>query len=394
MVKENYKMMIKKRLAISNILMLLIPIMLIALIAGISLERFAEASHTQLMIYQKAFVNGGAKGFEKGLEFMLYDMKFRIMWLVGIVLFTAVGIVALTNRVLTKRLAKSILIPLDLLRNGSNQIKEGNLDFELKYEGKDEFAQVCSDFNEMRLRLKDLVQTQLRYEEERKELVAGVSHDLRTPVTVIKGYVEGIRDGIADTPEKQRDYLDTIYEKACDLDSLIDSLSIFSKMDMGHYPFLFEKVKSSFYFSEYFSKIKEEFQLKGLEVSFENDCKDDLYIQIDKKEMNRVLVNILENSVKYKVAEMGHVKAHLEQIGSNVVLKMTDDGPGVEPENLSKLFTQFYRTDSSRTNPHEGSGLGLAIAKHIVNAHGGTIIAQNNNGLEMVITLSVMKEED
>lgn len=373
--------------------MLVIPIVLIVIIASISIEGFTDAYRSQLLAYQQEFINGGHKGLEIGIEVMLSNMKALIISYLGAVLLMAVAIIAITNKILTTRFAKSILAPLNDLRYASNQIKEGNLDFELKYEGKDEFKQVCTDFDEMRLRLKDLVETQLRYEADRKDLVADISHDLRTPLTTIKGYAEGLRDGVANTPEKQKLYLNTIYDKACSMESLVDSLALFSRMDTNTYPFHFKKVGIMCYLEEYLSKTKTEFFLKGLEISFENHCDDEIGVRLDQNEMSRVLTNILENSVKYKTAESGKAKVELNRNGSNVVLTIADDGPGVETEDLTKLFTRFYRADTARSNPQAGSGLGLAIAKHIVNSHGGTIAAQNDHGLKIEITLPISTEE-
>ena len=386
-------MMIKKRLTVSNILMLIIPIALIAVIAAISIDGFTDAYRGQLMAYQQEFINGGHQGLKMGIEVMLSNMKSLIISYIGAVLLLSVVIIALTNKILSSRFAKSILVPLDLLRYASNQIKEGNLDFELAYDGKDEFRQVFSDFDEMRLRLKDLVETQVRYEADRKELVADISHDLRTPITTIKGYAEGLRDGVANTPEKQKNYLNVIYDKACNMEALVDSLSLFSKIDTNSYPFHFETVGIADCMEDFFGRTKTEFYLKGLEISFENHCDKDVRVKLDRNEMGRVLTNILENSVKYKAAESGKVKAELQKDGNNVILTIADDGPGVDAQDLTKLFTRFYRADLARSNPQAGSGLGLAIAKHIVNAHGGAITARNDQGLIIEITLPIAAEE-
>lgn len=150
-----------------------------------------------------------------------------------------------------------------------------------------------SDFDEMRQRLKDSVEMQLKFEMDKQELVAGISHDLRTPLTVIKGYVEGLRDGVANTPLKQQNYLDMIYKKSCDMDSLVDNLFLFSKMDTDHYPFHFQNTKIGTYLNEYINQAKEEFRRKGLDISFENNCIQDIYVKLDREEMGRVLTNIL-----------------------------------------------------------------------------------------------------
>jgi len=386
-------MKIRKRLAISNTVMFIVPIVLIVLIASVVLETFTEVYRSQLIGYQKEFFHN-AEGFEKAIETMLTDMRVLVVNYLGIILLSAIVIIVLMNSFLASRITKSILVPLDLLRFGSNQIKEGNLDFRLDYKGKDEFEQVFSDFDEMRQRLKDSVELQLRYETDKRELVAGISHDLRTPLTVIKGYVEGLRDGVANTPEKQQNYLNMIYRKACDMDSLVDNLFLFSKMDTGHYPFDFQTVELRGFLAEFFAQAKDEFSRKGLDISYEDHAEDGVFVKLDRREMGRVLANILGNSVKYKTEETGRVKAGLKRSGDGAVITIADDGPGVPQEELPKLFTRFYRGDPSRTNPQEGSGLGLAIAKHIVNYHDGTITACSNGGIEITITLPVKAREE
>ena len=152
---------------------------------------------------------------------------------IGVVIVLAVIIVTVTNGILSSKIYKNVIEPLELLSYGADQIKNGNLDFDMNYEYDDEFKQVCDDFDEMRIRLRESVQAKLRYEENRKELMAGISHDLRTPLTGIKGYVEGLIDGVANTPEKVNKYLYTIHRKACDMDELVDRLFLFSKLDTG-----------------------------------------------------------------------------------------------------------------------------------------------------------------
>ena len=132
---------------------------------------------------------------------------------------------------------------------------------------------------------------------------------------------------------------------------------------------------------------KDEFYGKDVEVFFDNKCDDLCKVKIDCQEMNRVLLNIVENSVKYKGDCKGKIKINLYEKEDSVVLELSDNGKGVEEEELSNLFVSFYRGDASRTNPNEGSGLGLAIAKNIVEAHGGKIVAYNMDGLTIKITL-------
>jgi signal transduction histidine kinase len=327
-------------------------------------------------------------------EHMKAEVKTFFVSYMGIVFVIALLIIILTNGILSSRVAKSLIEPLDLLSYGAGQIEEGNLDFQMNYQGKDEFAKVCADFDKMRIRLQESVQMQLKYEEDRKDLVVGISHDLRTPLTTIKGYVKGLKDGVANTPEKCERYHDIIYNKACDMDMLVDKLFLFSKLDTGKFPFHFEKVYCNEFLESFFKSALDEFKRKGLNLFYENNCNDNILINIDSEEINRVLMNILENSAKYKTRDYGNVNITVNKQGDNIVLRIKDDGPGVLEENLSRLFVSFYREDAARTNPSEGSGLGLSISEHIVKAHDGTITAENMDGLVITITLPISGQDE
>jgi signal transduction histidine kinase len=312
--------------------------------------------------------------------------SFVISYIVLVIIISLI-VVTITNIILSSKIYKKLIGPLELLSYGAEQIKNGNLDFEMNYESDDEFKQVCGDFDEMRLRLKSSVDMQLKYEENRKQLVVGISHDLRTPLTAIKGYVEGLRDGIANTSEKQKKYLDTIYTKARDMDVLVDSLFLFSKLDTGRFPFKFDIISIKRYIESFYEYAKEEFYGKDVEIIFENKCENSTLVKIDSNEMNRVLLNILDNSVKYNKENRVKIEIKLYEREDFIVLEISDNGTGVPNEELDRLFLSFYRGDISRTKPNEGSGLGLAIAKHIIEAHDGEITAYNMNGLTIRITL-------
>lgn len=318
---------------------------------------------------------------------MKREMSTFVISYIVIVFIISLIVVTITNAILSSKIYKKIVRPLELLSYGAEQIKNGNLDFQMNYDSDDEFKQVCDDFDEMRMRLKDSVDMQLKYEENRKQLVVGISHDLRTPLTAIKGYVEGLRDGVANTPEKQKKYLDTIYTKACDMDVLVDSLFLFSKLDTGKFPFKFNIVSINEYVNGFYEGAKKEFYGKNVEISFLSKCENSILAKLDIQEMNRVLLNIVGNSIKYNKEIKVEINIELYEKDNLIVLEISDNGTGVPEEDLSKLFLSFYRGDASRTKPNEGSGLGLAIAKHIVEAHDGAITAYNKDGLTIKITL-------
>ena len=138
---------------------------------------------------------------------------------------------------------RSIAVPLVKLKKATQNIKEGNLDFVLDVEGKDEFSELCQDFEEMRRRLKESTEEKSLIEKENRELISNISHDLKTPITAVKGYVEGIMDGVADTPEKMDRYVRTIYNKTNEMDHLINELTFYSKNRYQPHSLYFQQTK-------------------------------------------------------------------------------------------------------------------------------------------------------
>ncbi|MDD3513031.1 MAG: HAMP domain-containing sensor histidine kinase, partial [Synergistaceae bacterium] len=295
--------------------------------------------------------------------------------------------ILLTNRFLTKFVFQKIERPLDILADGVRQISEGNLEYRIDYKREDEFSPVCADFNEMAARLKAAEERTQQHEQSRKELLVGVSHDLRSPLTSIRAYVEGLLDGVAKTPEAQRGYLETIKNKAEDIDRMLAKIFLFSKMELGEYPVSPELLWLDDEVRQLIQAVGAEYEEKGLFLSA-----GDLVpatISADPEQLRRVLINIMENSVKYKTKDMGTLTISLREENGGYRLSLCDDGPGVPAEALPHLFEVFYRSDPSRQNPNRGSGLGLAIAANAIQRMKGTIEAKTGEGggLEIVICL-------
>ncbi|MDR1978857.1 MAG: HAMP domain-containing histidine kinase [Synergistaceae bacterium] len=317
-------------------------------------------------------------------------------------LICSVFIILLTNHFLTRFVFGKIVYALDTLTHGVHQIRDGNLSFRIDYGGKDEFTVVCEDFNEMAARLLDSVIAGQKDEQSRRELIAGISHDLRTPLTSIKAYVEGIEKGLATTPNTYRRYIETIKNKTDDLEHIIEMLFLFSKLDTGELPYHIERVDLASVVSEVVENLSEEYESRGLDISLSRGT-EKVWVDIDVMQMRCVMINIFENSSKYRNKERGKMSVVVSEAGvacagtacsgGNAVVTFTDDGPGVPEGALSKLFDVFYRSDPSRNNPSKGSGLGLAIAAKIVDHFGGTIEAANEPGGGLSIIMRFPKRE-
>ena len=312
---------------------------------------------------------------------------------VGFILLAAITVLLMTNGLLSWYMARSVTRPLKLLEEAAFQIKEEDLETPVTYDGNDEYQRVCRAFEEMRIRLKDSLHEQLRYEENRKELLANISHDLKTPITAIKGYIEGIRDGIADTPEKVSKYLDTIYGKSVLMNDLIDRLFLFSKLDLGKMQFHFRRIALGAFLTD----TCEELQLDYPSMEIHLDVPEqELLVHADSTNLHRVIANLVDNAEKYRENEKVIVVISLEVKGPMAEVTVRDNGPGIDGEVLPYIFDRFYRGDASRSSVREGSGLGLSIARQIILAHGGSIAARNtrNGGLEILMTLRLANEKN
>lgn len=287
--------------------------------------------------------------------------------------------------------------PLKLLQAGTERIKAGNLNEDVEVLSDDEIGQVCHSFNQMRIKLKESVDDRMRQEQENRELISNISHDLKTPITAIKGYVEGIMDGVADTPEKIDRYIRTIYNKANEMDALINELSLYTKIDNNSIPYNFVKINVNSYFDDCVEDISMDMEAAGVEFQYENQCPKDTRVIADPEQIRRVIGNIVTNAIKYNQKEERRVEilvAPWEQ--DYVCMKIRDNGNGISEKDLPLIFKRMYRTDASRNSSTGGSGLGLAIAKKIIQEHGGNIWAESKEGegTTIAFTLKIYRENE
>ena len=215
------------------------------------------------------------------------------MLILGITILVFAGIV------LTYWVYRSILSPLNKLQEATKKIRDGNLEFTLDVDADDEIGQLCQDFEEMRIRLKENAEDKIQYDKDNKELISNISHDLKTPITAIKGYVEGILDGVASSPEKLDKYIRTIYNKSNDMDRLIDELTFYSKIDTNKIPYTFSKINVAQYFRDCVEEVGLDMEARGIELGYFNYVDEDVVIIADAEQMKRVINNIISNSVKY-----------------------------------------------------------------------------------------------
>ena len=330
--------------------------------------------------------------FSSPSQLSFSSLKVALVLSAIVLMFAIIFSILLTNRFLTRFVFQKIEQPLEILSDGVQQISEGNLEHRINYTGEDEFSPVCTDFNKMAARLKASEERTQQHEQSRKELLVGISHDLCSPLTSIRAYVEGLLDGVAKTPEAQKGYLEIVKSKAEDIDRMLAKIFLFSKMELGEYPDHPELLRLDDEVRQLIRALGTEYEERGLLLTT-----DDLVpatVSADPDQLRCVLTNIMENSVKYKTKDMGTLTISMREENGEYRLSLCDDGPGVPEEALHHLFEVFYRSDPSRQNPQRGSGLGLAIAANAIQRMNGTIEAKagENGGLKIVICLPKAEE--
>ena len=296
-------------------------------------------------------------------------------------MFAGILILCFTAILLVAWVYRALLQPLHKLQEATKQIRDGNLNFTLEVDNEDEIGQLCQDFEEMRLRLKESQEEKMQYDKESKELISNISHDLKTPITAIKGYVEGIQDGVASSPEKLDKYIRTIYTKANDMDRLIDELTFYSKIDTNKIPYNYSKINVAEYFGDCVEEVGLEMETRGIELGYFNYVDEDVMVIADAEQMKRVINNIIGNSLKYLDKKKGIINIRIKDDGDFIQVVIEDNGKGIAAKDLPCIFDRFYRTDSSRNSSKGGSGIGLSIVKKIIEDHGGRIWATSKEGI-------------
>ena len=380
-------MKLKTRIIVGFIAVIMLPLLLFsASLYGFSRtqvkhvqESSSQAADSNEMVYDISL----AQSSSSQVKLMAKDM---ILTATIILVFTALSVGLWIYR--------SIAVPLVKLRKATQNIKEGNLDFVLEVEGKDEFSQLCQDFEEMRKRLKESTEEKILMDKENKELISNISHDLKTPITAVKGYVEGIMDGVADTPEKMNRYVRTIYNKTNEMDHLINELTFYSKIDTNRIPYTFSKLNVEDYFSDCAEELGLEMETKGIELVYANYVEKDVQVIADGEQIRRVIHNIVSNAIKYMEKPKGIIQLRVKDVGDFIQVEIEDNGKGIAAKDLPYIFDRFYRTDVSRNSSKGGSGIGLSIVKKIMEDHGGKVWATSRLGIGTIMYFVLRKYQE
>ncbi|CAG9620440.1 sensor histidine kinase [Sutcliffiella rhizosphaerae] len=362
-------MTIRKRLLLSNVAMIILPI-----IGFFLLEIFLGTIMFHIF-----------RGQPDGERLQLF-LSLRFL---GIIL-----ILILANGLLTYYVARSIIQPIRELMRAAEEISKGNLEYEMPpLKRKDELQTLAQTFEQMRQKLIGAKIAEEHYAENQKLWMASISHDLKTPLTSIKGYVKGMQDGVANTPEKREKYLATIEKKAEDMNTLIEELFLFSKLELESVPFHFAPLDLKSYLEDVVDELRFYFEEENGLVTFETDHHSSYVIDADRDQLKRVITNLTANSLKFMTEKEKHLHLNLHTGHDYVELEWRDNGIGIPKESLPYIFDRFYRTDPSRNSETGGSGLGLAITKKIIHMHKWTIWAESTQSEGTSIFIRFRKKE-
>lgn len=378
----------------------------------IKAHEFRFSDGTSGLVYVVTLVNGWLPAIKA------IFVQFMISFLF-IILFTAA--------ILILWIYRGIVRPLHMLRKATHRMQEGDLDFTIETKSRDEIGMLCRDFEEMRIHLKESNEMRLKYEAEMRELVSNISHDLKTPLTAIEGYSEGLLDGVAKSLEKQEKYIRIIHTKAREMVKLVDELSESSKIENGIVPYNFQHVNVGQYFNDCVEDLRIDLNVQGIGLNYENEVPRGIRVEMDPEQIRRVINNVVGNSVKYfqqdnpvigirlldedlmpknidyeqeekgeKAKQKLSIKDGKEQsdhaVSHMVRVEIWDNGQGISEEALPHIFNRLYRADESRHSSTGGSGLGLAIARKIIKDHGGRIWASSKEGEGTSIFFTLCKE--
>lgn len=372
------------------------------------LLQLPEYGETSLDANSGTYIDGEEQALIKQIDFQFPDGEDgsafivttleetvpEIKNLVADIIVSILLILVLTACMLTIWIYTSLINPIKKLQIAAQNIKDGNLDFTVEVESKDEIGELCKSFEEMRQRLKDNAEEKITDEKENKALISNIAHDLKTPITAVKGYAEGLMDGVADTPEKRDKYIKTIYNKANEMDTLLNELTLYSKIDTNRIPYNFAKLKVFDYFNDCIEEIGLDLEAQNISLSYFNYADESVQIIADPEQLKRVINNIVGNSIKYLDKEKGLLNVRIKDVGDFIQVEIEDNGRGIAAKDLPYVFDRFYRADASRNSSTGGSGIGLSIVKKIVEDHGGKIWATSKESIGTVMYFVIRKYQE
>lgn len=391
---------VKRRIFISNALMVLVTLISFLVINVAVIKIYSESVENELKDSAAKIMN--KEMFEQLVSsFTIHRNEFILLFIADGIF--CIVILLIVSQIFTKKLTKHIMDPLNALTESANRIQANDLSERIEYTGDQEFENVCSTFNDMQEHILTEQEKNRAYEKARADMIAGISHDLKTPLTAVKGTIKGLIDGVAVSPQQQNKFLHVAYKRTNDMDILLNRLFYLSKLETGNMP-MSPKIISVNKFICNYIRTKEEIiniNEEGADVSKESACSGqekiicdvpeaDMRVYADTEQLYRIFDNLYENSRKYAQTQPLVVKIKAYAADDSVYIDFKDNGVGVPEEKMPYIFDEFYRGDESR-NKENGNGLGLYIVKYLIEAMGGSVSARNEEGFVVCIKLPLAK---
>jgi two-component system, OmpR family, phosphate regulon sensor histidine kinase PhoR len=304
----------------------------------------------------------------------------KIIWAVGLL---AIVISALVSYQVSKRITRPILG----LANTASQIQQGNLNQRATIASTDEIGALGEALNAMAEKLSSDIGRMKKLEQVRSEFLGNVSHELRTPIFSIQGFLETLLDGAVDDPAVNREFLERAHRQATRLNSLLNDLIDISRIESGDMKMSFRYFPVSELLDQTLEEVQEQAEKKRIRLtcSVVPPARD---VYGDRERLKQVLINLVDNAVKY-TGEGGRVECSAKLQEGRCLIEVKDNGPGIAPEHLGRIFERFYRVDHDRSRDAGGTGLGLAIVKHIVEAHGSQVAVRSELGKGSAFSFSL-----
>lgn len=377
-------MTVRKRLSRSNVYMFLVPLLTAALLlllgAGIALY----------VLETKYLPRLGLSLQEMHMTLEQYETTFQsfemFIWIyLGTVGMALLLTICFTNLYLTRSLFRRISEPLDTLVAGVERIQAGDLDSPISYQEEDEFKAACDAVDLMAAKLRAALDAEQRRQQSRKELIAGMSHDLKSPLTSIRAYSEAIRDGVASSDAMRQRYIETVCRKEQEIEDMVNRIFEFSKLDLSETPLDMQPLNAAVELRSAAADMADRADRADICV----DIPQETLVLADRAQLQRIAKNVFDNSVKYGGRKRIGIRVTAQEEDGLVTLRFADNGQGVDDDKLPKLFDVFYRADPSRDRGRDGSGIGLAVVRKSAEEMGGSACAERGpeGGLCIAVVL-------
>jgi len=316
----------------------------------------------------------------------LSEVQLQIQLIYRVILLSAIVAVVIALTV-AYFLSRSITLPISRMQEAAQRITKGDFSRKVDIKSKDELGELAKSLNKMAGELQQKMENLRRMDKVRTDFVANVSHELKTPLTLIKGYIETLEDRSINDKEKTRRFISIIKEHTNRLENIIEDLLSLSELELSKDSLS----KTDFNLKELIDEVTLSFgyalDAKRQILSVEQQD-NDFRIKADRDKIEQVIVNLIDNAIKY-TNEAGKINISLLEKENEYIFTVRDSGIGIPKEDMDRVFERFYRVDKARSRELGGTGLGLGIAKHIILAHRGQINIESeiNKGTKVVVKL-------